>query len=94
MSIKKLAQCDETICREVNEVNECLGNMMDTIEQVADEDVKLQLMKDWDELFTSTLTMRQAYDEGIHELGKTDAINMFITGFSGVFIGNILRKIF
>ena len=94
MSIKKLTQCDETICREVNEVNERLKNMMDTIEQVADEDVKLQLMKDWNELFTSTLMMRGAYNEGIHELGKTDAINMFITGFSGVLIGNLLRKIF
>ena len=51
MSIKRLTQCDETICREVNEVNECLGNMMDTIEQVADEDVKLQLMEDWNEEF-------------------------------------------
>lgn len=94
MSIKRLTQCDETICMEVDEVNERLKNMWDTIEQVADEDVKLQLMKDWDKLFTSTLMMRQAYNEGIRELGKTDAINMFITGFSGVFIGNILRKIF
>lgn len=94
MSIKRLTQCDETICMEVNEVNERLKNMMDTIEQVADEDVKLQLMKDWNELFTSTRMMCHAYNEGIRELGKTDAINMFITGFSGVFIGNILRKIF
>ena len=94
MSIKRLTQCDETICMEVNEVNERLKNMMDTIEQVADEDVKLQLMKDWNELSTSTRMMCQAYNEGIRELGKTDAINMFITGFSGVFIGNILRKIF
>ena len=94
MSIKRLTQYDETICMEVDEVNERLKNMWDTIEQVADEDVKLQLMKDWDKLFTSTLMMRQAYNEGIRELGKTDAINMFITGFSGVFIGNILRKIF
>ena len=94
MSIKKLTQCDETICREVNEVNERLGNMMDTIEQVADEDVKLQLMKDWNELFTSTLLMRQAYNEGIREFGKTAATHMFITGFSGVLIGNLLRKIF
>ena len=51
MSIKKLTQCDETICMEVNEVNERLKNMMDTIEQVADEDVKLQLMEDWNEEF-------------------------------------------
>ena len=94
MSIKKSTQCDETICREVNEVNECLGNMMDTIEQVADEDVKLQLMKDWNKLFTSTLLMRQAYNEGIREFGKTAAMHMFITGFSGVLIGNLLRKIF
>ena len=51
MSIKRLTQCDETICMEVNEVNEKLINMMDTIEQVADEDVKLQLMEDWNEEF-------------------------------------------
>ena len=94
MSIKKLTQCDETICMKVNEVNERLKNMMDTIEQVADEDVKLQSMKDWNELSTSTRMMCRAYDEGICEFGKTDAINMFITGFSGVLIGNLLRKIF
>ena len=41
MSIKRLTQCDETICMEVDEVNERLKNIMDTIEQVADEDVKL-----------------------------------------------------
>ena len=51
MSIKRLTQCDETICMEVNEINERLKNMMDTIEQVADEDVKLQLMEDWNEEF-------------------------------------------
>ena len=94
MSIKRLTQCDETIRMEVNEVNERLKNMMDTIEQVADQDVKLQLMKDWNELSTSTRMMCQAYNEGIRELGKTDAINMFITGFFGVLIGNLLRKIF
>ena len=94
MSIKKLKQCDETIGRAVNEVNECLGNIMDTIEQVADEDVKLQLMKDWNELFTSTLMMSQAYNEGIREFGKTAATHMFITGFSGVLIGNLLKKRF
>ena len=94
MSIKKLTQCDETICREVNEVNECLGNMMDTIEQVADEDVKLQLMKDWNELLTSTLLMRQAYNEGNREFGKTAATHMFIAVFSVVLIGILSGKMF
>ena len=94
MSIKRLTQCDETIRMEVNEVNERLKNMMDTTEQVADQDVKLQLMKDWNELFTSTLLMCQAYNEGNRELGKTAATHMFITGFSGVLIGNLLRKKF